>query len=88
MLYRLPGKVNEPGTTSGGLIKKPAVLFMHGIECDMNFFTINDADVAPPYVLVEQGYDVWLANNRGNRYSLGHTSLSNDSAEYWDFNQE
>ena len=53
MLYRLPGKVNEPGTTSGGLIKKPAVLFMHGIECDMNFFTINDADVAPPYVLVE-----------------------------------
>ena len=69
-------------------MKKPAVLMMHGIECDMNFFTVNDADVAPPYVLVEQGYDVWLGNNRGNRYARGHTTLSVDSAEYWDFNQE
>ena len=85
-MYRLPGKIGEEGAGSGGQMKKPAVLFMHGIECDMNFFTVGDADVAPPYVLVEQGYDVWLGNNRGNRYALGHTSLSVDSAAYWDFN--
>ena len=36
-LYRIPGKA---GDTSG---KKPAVLMMHGMECDMNFWTANDA---------------------------------------------
>ena len=52
-MFRLPGKIGEPGAGSGGEMKKPVALFMHGIECDMNFFTVNDADVAPPYVLVE-----------------------------------
>ena len=87
-LFRLPGKIGEAGAGTGGQMKKPAVLMMHGIECDMNFFTVNDAAVAPPYVLVEQGYDVWLGNNRGNRYARGHTTLAPDSDEYWDFNQE
>ena len=87
-LYRLPGKIGEPGAGEGTQMQKPVVLMMHGLECDMNFWTVNDASVAPPYVLVEQGYDVWLGNNRGNRYGLGHTTLQPDSAEYWDFNQE
>ena len=45
-LYRIPGKVGE---SSQG--NKPAVLFMHGLECDMNFWTANDADLAPPFIL-------------------------------------
>ena len=52
-LYRLPGKIDEPGAGEGGQMKKPVVLMMHGLECDMNFWTVNDASVAPPYVLVE-----------------------------------
>ena len=33
------------------------------------------------------GYDVWLGNTRGNRYSHGHVSLDPavDKAEYWDY---
>ena len=44
-IYRIPGKFGESGNG------KPAVLLMHGIECDMNFWTVNSADVAPPFVL-------------------------------------
>ncbi len=62
-LYRIPGKVGDKAT------QKPAVLMMHGLECDMNFWLPNDPKVVPPFVLAEQGYDVWLGNNRGTRYA-------------------
>ena len=45
-LYRIPGKAGEASGT-----KKPVVLLMHGSECDMNFWTANDADLAPPFIL-------------------------------------
>jgi len=81
-LYRIPGKAGDAQTA------KPAVLMMAGLECDMNFWTANLPSVAPPFVLVDQGYDVWLGNNRGTRYSNYHTSLSPKEAEYWRFSQE
>lgn len=61
---------------------------MHGIECDMNFWTPNDPDVVPPFVLANQGYDVWLGNNRGTRFAQYHTTLSPKEPEYWKFSQE
>lgn len=82
-LYRIPGKVGE---ATGA--PKPAVLMMPGLECDMNFWTCNEAEKVPPFVLAEQGYDVWLGNNRGTRYAQYHTELSPDSEKYWQFSQE
>lgn len=79
-LYRISGKVGET------LSHKPAVLMVAGIECDMNFWLANDPDVTPAFVLANQGFDVWLANNRGTRYGTAHVSLSIDSEEFWDFN--
>ena len=55
----------------------------------MNFWTPNDpANGVPPFILADQGYDVWLGNNRGTRYARNHLTLSNKEAEYWDFTQE
>jgi len=46
---------------------------------------MNDADKANAFVLANQGYDVWLGNNRGSFYSQGHLSLSTDDREYWNY---
>lgn len=37
------------------------------------------------YMLSDLGYDVWMGNARGNRYSKNHTSLNSDYMEFWDF---
>ena len=59
---------------------------MAGVLCDMNFWVANDEELAPAFILAGQGYDVWLANNRGTRYGQYHTSLDTKSAEFWNFN--
>ena len=41
-----------------------------------------------PIVLqaMDAGYDVWMPNGRGTRYSLGHKTLdARADPEYWDF---
>lgn len=38
-----------------------------------------------PHVLLHAGYDVWLMNRRGNKYSCKHTQLSTHSAAFWSF---
>jgi lysosomal acid lipase/cholesteryl ester hydrolase len=36
--------------------------------------------------MAREGYDVWLGNTRGNKYSRHHTSLNPDKDnEFWDF---
>lgn len=38
-----------------------------------------------PHVLLHAGYDVWIANRRGNKYSCKHTHLSTQHADFWSF---
>jgi lysosomal acid lipase/cholesteryl ester hydrolase len=38
-----------------------------------------------PMFLAEMGYDVWLGNTRGNKYSSKHRKFKRDSVEFWDF---
>ena len=45
-------------------------------------------DLSPAFILAEQGYDVWLGNNRGNVFSHMHLTIDPDSKEFMDFYQE
>ncbi len=74
-LFRIPGKLfREVGKP---VLPGPPVLLMHGLIDSSDAWVVND-DVSPAFVLSHSGYDVWLSNSRGNKYSRRHVSLSSD----------
>jgi len=76
----------KENNTSANL--RQPILLQHGLEADMMQWVFHTADKAPALVLANAGYDVWLGNNRGTRFSLEHSWLDNQSKEYWKFNWE
>ncbi|MCH0629871.1 alpha/beta fold hydrolase [Kocuria palustris] len=66
--------------TSG---KKGVVYFHHGLLTDSETWVVGDVNLA--YMLVDQGYQVWLGNNRGNRYLRKHLRLSPSDKQFWNF---
>jgi lysosomal acid lipase/cholesteryl ester hydrolase len=43
---------------------------------------------SPAFILAKAGYDVWLANLRGNKYSKRHAEYLATSEDFWDFGWE
>lgn len=69
-------------------IPKPGgipIFLMHGILDTSATWVLMGPDSGLAYLLSDLGYDVWLGNARGNRYSKNHTKISIDSQDYWDF---
>ncbi|XP_055527065.1 lipase 3-like [Wyeomyia smithii] len=64
--------------------KKP-VFLMHGLLGSSGDWVLIGPKHALPYLLSDQGYDVWLGNARGNRYGREHKHMTMDMKEFWDF---
>ena len=63
----------------------------HGLMASADSWIINEDSISPAFRLAELGYDVWLGNQRGSKYSRRHEYLDPDKMEdlrYWDFSFE
>lgn len=63
------------------------VVYMHhGLLTNSELFVLGDkTNKCLPFRLVDEGYDVWLGNNRGNKYSRKHLYLSSKDVKFWDY---
>ncbi|KAF3662184.1 putative xyloglucan endotransglucosylase/hydrolase protein 2-like [Capsicum annuum] len=74
-----------PKGISGKTATKPPVLLQHGLLMDGITWLLSPPDESLAFILVDDGYDVWIANTRGTKYSQGHISLSSQDPAYWEW---
>ncbi|XP_027190376.1 triacylglycerol lipase 2-like [Cicer arietinum] len=70
---------------SGIKANKPPVLIQHGLFSDAIIWLFNPPQESLAYILADSGFDVWLVNGRGTKYSTMHTSLSPNDNAYWEW---
>ncbi|KAI8894203.1 Alpha/Beta hydrolase protein [Globomyces pollinis-pini] len=65
------------------------ILLWHGLSNCSELFVSSSPARSLAFVLHDAGFDVWLANTRGNKYSFGHSKLDLNTwsglSEYWSY---
>ncbi|KAG0668434.1 cholesterol esterase [Maudiozyma exigua] len=62
------------------------VYLHHGLlMCSDVWCCQTDRNKNLPFVLHDLGYEVWMGNNRGNKYSTAHLYHAPKSNKFWDF---
>src|SRR5258708_7564023 len=81
-----PAKSLSSVSESASIRKKPPILFISG--CMLNsevWFCHKQPEFNLPIYLSEQGFDIWLLNRRGSKYSSRHLHRKPTEEGYWDF---
>ncbi|KAJ1962762.1 cholesterol esterase [Dispira parvispora] len=82
-IHRLP---ESPRQLDSPPTRKPVVLLWHGfMMCSDVFVCMPNQQNSLALYLADAGYDVWLGNSRGNKYSYRHLSRRVWQTEFWDF---
>lgn len=80
-MHRIPHTKN---TTDLRPYRK-TVLLHHGLLGSSADWVMTGPNKALAFILSDAGYDVWLANARGNTYSRAHVSKKTDTYSFWNF---
>jgi len=72
-------RVRNPKFVDANRIEpQPVVFFQHGICDTADVWVTSHGDEAPAFVFANEGYDVWLGNQRGSANGRKHVSLDPD----------
>ena len=86
--WRIPCFLNE---SNKDLYKKrQPVILQHGLIDSSYTWLLLDKNHSLPFLLVDNGFDVWLTNTRGNAVSFEHENpkiydASKFDSKYWNF---
>ena len=84
-IQRISGARGTKASLNNRGDQKPIILYQHGLIDSSAAICCNGKD-SIPFVLADQGFDVWMNNSRGNNFSREHALLDpNTDEEYWDF---
>ncbi|CAL9062624.1 unnamed protein product [Musa banksii] len=77
-MHRIP-----QGRGGGSAGKRQPVLLQHGVLSDGLTWLLNPPQQSLPFVLADNGFDVWITHGRGTRWSRRHESLKTSDTAYW-----
>ncbi|KAJ8720872.1 hypothetical protein PYW08_006337 [Mythimna loreyi] len=84
-MHRIPAGIRSARRTGDLVAKgKRAILVVHGLMGSSGDFVIMGPGRSLTYLLADAGYDVWLANLRGNMYT-SHVSLNRNDKKFWEY---
>lgn len=64
--------------------KGPAFLY-HGLMQGGDIWVLNGPEQSLGFVMVDNGYDVWLGSTRSSKFSYGHISFERTDPEFWNW---
>ena len=83
------GEEDQRVNAGEGSLQKKVVYMHHGLLMNSEVWVcLTEKERCLPFLLVDQGYDVWLGNNRGNKYSKKSMHHKPTSNEFWDFSMD
>jgi len=84
-VHRLGIADQSTGGPSTNSRSKGVVFIQHGFMQNSESWVVRGPGKSLAFTLVDEGYDVWFGNNRGNKYSYKHHTYSSQDEKFWDF---